>query len=180
MPLYLSLFYFYFFIFIQCPHLYICIVCMYIWLNCIYLYLNVYCQCLMLTVCTRVWEYRNFNSLYVCTVHVEELTIKQTWLDLTWFYTASQLVSICMRCAYFATIGQSFDWREPIGLQERLEGRSSHNGEFSVMSRSRSQGTEVMIVTGDVFPEHSMTSLNADGTTIRASFKSFCMDLTTA
>ncbi len=23
----------------------------------------------------------NFNSLYVCTVHVEELTIKQTWLD---------------------------------------------------------------------------------------------------
>ncbi len=69
----------------------------------------------------------------------------------TAFYTASQLVSICMRCAYFATIGQSFDWREPIGLQERLEGRSSHNGEFSVMSRSRSQGTEVTIVTGDVF-----------------------------
>ncbi len=67
----------------------------------------------------------------------------------TSFYTASQLVSICMRCAYFATIGQSFDWREPIGLQERLEGRSSHNGEFSVMSRSRSQGTEVTIVTGD-------------------------------
>ncbi len=70
----------------------------------------------------------------------------------TAFYTASQLVSICMRCAYFATIGQSFDWREPIGLQERLEGRSSHNGEFSVMSRSRSQGTEVTIVTGDVLP----------------------------
>ncbi len=40
------------------------------------------------------------------------------------------------------------DWREPIGLQERLEGRSSHNGEFSVMSRSRSQGTEVTTVTG--------------------------------
>ncbi len=68
----------------------------------------------------------------------------------TAFYTASQLVSICMRCVYFATIGQSFDWREPIGLQERLEGRSSHNGEFSVMSRSCSQGTEVTIVTGDV------------------------------
>ncbi len=34
------------------------------------------------------------------------------------------------------------DWREPIGLQERLEGRSSHNGEISVMSRSRFQGTE--------------------------------------
>ncbi len=69
----------------------------------------------------------------------------------TAFYTASQLVSICMQCVYFATIGQSFDWREPIGLQERLEGRSSHKGEFSVMSRSRSQGTEVTIVTGDVF-----------------------------
>ncbi len=50
--------------------------------------------------------------------------------------------------ACFATIGQSFDWREPIGLQERLKGRSSHNGEISVMSRSRSQGTEVTIVTG--------------------------------
>ncbi len=32
--------------------------------------------------------------------------------------------------ACFATIGQSVDWREPIGLQERLEGRSSHNGEI--------------------------------------------------
>ncbi len=74
----------------------------------------------------------------------------------TAFYTASQLVSICMRCVYFATIGQSFDWREPIGLQERLEGRSSHNGEFSVMSRSRSQGTEVTIVTGDV-PSRAFT-----------------------
>ncbi len=50
--------------------------------------------------------------------------------------------------ACFVTIGQSLDWREPIGLQERLEGRSSHNGEFSVMSRSRSQGTEVTTVTG--------------------------------
>ncbi len=39
------------------------------------------------------------------------------------FYTASQLVSICMRCACFATIGLSFDWRGPIGLQERLEGK---------------------------------------------------------
>ncbi len=29
-----------FFIFLQCPHLYICIVCMYICLNCIYLYLT--------------------------------------------------------------------------------------------------------------------------------------------
>ncbi len=56
--------------------------------------------------------------------------------------------------ACFATIGQSVDWCEPIGLQERLEGRSSHNGEFSVMSRSRSQGTEVTLVTG-AFPEES-------------------------
>ncbi len=30
-------------------------------------------------------------------------------------------------------------------------GRRARNGEFSVMSRSRSQGTEVTIVTGDVF-----------------------------
>ncbi len=42
--------------------------------------------------------------------------------------------------ACFATIGQSFDWREPIGLQERLKGRSSHNGEISVMSRDSSIG----------------------------------------
>ncbi len=45
-------------------------------------------------------------------------------------------------------LASHFDWREPIGLQERLKGRSSHNGEISVMSRSRSQGTEVTIVTG--------------------------------
>ncbi len=44
------------------------------------------------------------------------------------------------------------DWREPIGLQERLEGRSPHNGEISVMSRSRFQGTEVTIVTGAFSP----------------------------
>ncbi len=79
--LYRSLFYFICYFFLQCPHLYICIVCMYIWSNCIYLYLNVYCQCLMLTVCTKGLRVHNFNSLYVCTVHVEELTIK---LDLTW------------------------------------------------------------------------------------------------
>ncbi len=40
------------------------------------------------------------------------------------------------------------DWREPKGLQKGWKGRSSHKGEFSVMSRSRSQGTEVQIVTG--------------------------------
>ncbi len=57
------------FIFLQCPHLYICIVCMYIWLNCIYLYLNVYCQCLMLTVCTkglRVTQFK-FSVCMNCT-----------------------------------------------------------------------------------------------------------------
>ncbi len=27
-------------------------------------------------------------------------------------------------------LASQFDWREPIGLQESLEGRSSHNGEF--------------------------------------------------
>ncbi len=32
--------------------------------------------------------------------------------------------------ACFATFGSHLDWREPIGLQERLEGRSSHNGEI--------------------------------------------------
>ncbi len=61
--LYLSLF------FLQCPHLYICIVCMYIWLNCIYLHLNVYCQCLMLTVCTkglRVMQFQ-FSVCMYCT-----------------------------------------------------------------------------------------------------------------
>ncbi len=28
-------------------------------------------------------------------------------------------------------LASHLDWREPIGLQERLKGRSSHNGEFS-------------------------------------------------
>ncbi len=30
--------------------------------------------------------------------------------------------------------GSHLDWREPIGLQERLKGRSSHNGEFLISS----------------------------------------------
>ncbi len=106
--------------------------------------------------------YRNLGSLRAGTRHdggrparcllheAGSVSDSDIIVACTAFYTASQLVSICMQCAYFATIGQSFDWREPIGLQERLEGRSSHNGEFSVMSRSRSQGTKVTIVTGDV------------------------------
>ncbi len=59
-------------------------------------------------------------------------------------YTASRAPHICMLRDNWPVI----DWREPIGLQERLEGRSSHNGVISVMSRSRFQGTEVTIVTG--------------------------------
>ncbi len=59
-------------------------------------------------------------------------------------YTASRARHICMLRDNWPVI----DWREPIGLQERLEGRSSHNGVISVMSRSRFQGTEVTIVTG--------------------------------
>ncbi len=63
--------------FLQCPHLYICIVCMYICLNCIYLYLYVYCQCLMLTVCTKGLRVTQFK-LSVCAVQLAELIIKQT------------------------------------------------------------------------------------------------------
>ncbi len=45
-------------------------------------------------------------------------------------------------------LASHLDWREPKGHQKGWKGRSSHNGEFSVMSCSRSQGTEVTIVTG--------------------------------
>ncbi len=68
--------------FLQCPHLYICIVCMYICLNCIYLYLYVYCQCLMLTVCTkglRVTQFQ-FSVCMYCTCG--RIDNKQTWIDL--------------------------------------------------------------------------------------------------
>ncbi len=77
---------FYFFIFLQCPHLYICIVCMYIWLNCIYLYLNVYCQCLMLTVCTkglRVTQFQ-FSVCMCCTCGRIDNKADLTWLDNAW------------------------------------------------------------------------------------------------
>ncbi len=73
-----------FFIFLQCPHLYICIVCMYICLNCIYLYLNVYCQCLMLTVCTkglRVTQFQ-FSVCMFCTCGRIDNKEDLTWLDL--------------------------------------------------------------------------------------------------
>ncbi len=54
-------------------------------------------------------------------------------------YTASRARHICMLRDNWPVI----DWREPIGLQERLEGRSSHNGEFSVMSRGCSKGNSL-------------------------------------
>ncbi len=76
-----------FFLFLQCPHLYICIVCMYICLNCIYLYLNVYCQCLMLTVCTkglRVTQFQ-FSVCMCCTCGRIDNKADLTWLDLIYF-----------------------------------------------------------------------------------------------
>ncbi len=51
-------------------------------------------------------------------------------------YTASRARHICMLRDNWPVI----DWREPIGLQERLEGRSSHNGVISVMSRDSLKG----------------------------------------
>ncbi len=71
-------------------------------------------------------------------------------------YTASRARHICMLRDNWPVI----DWREPIGLQERLEGRSSHNGVISVMSRSRFQGTEVTIVTGALVVTLFFTSVN--------------------
>ncbi len=58
--------------------------CMYIWLNCIYLYLNVYCQCLMLTVCTkglRVTQLQ-FSVCMYCTCGRIDNKTYLTWLDL--------------------------------------------------------------------------------------------------
>ncbi len=55
-----------------------------------------------------------------------------------------ELVSICMRFACFAQLASHLDWLEPIGLQETSKGRSSHNGEFSVMFRESSRGNCTM------------------------------------
>ncbi len=45
----------------------------------------------------RVWEYGNFNSLYVCMVHVAELTIKQTfWL---WPIIMREVFCILVLCS---------------------------------------------------------------------------------
>ncbi len=55
---------------------------MYIWLNCIYLYLNVYCQCLMLTVCTRglrVTQFQ-FSVCMYCTCGRIDNKADLTWL----------------------------------------------------------------------------------------------------
>ncbi len=90
-------FLFYFFIFLQCPHLYICIVCMYIWLNCIYLYLNVYCQCLMLTVCTkglRVTQFQFSVCMYGTCGRIDNKA------DLTW----QCLKTISFTCALVFTV----------------------------------------------------------------------------
>ncbi len=44
-------------------------------------------------------------------------------------------------------LASQFDWREPIGLQERLREGVPITEKLSVMSRSCSQGTEVTIAT---------------------------------
>ncbi len=86
--------FFYFFIVLQCPHLYICIVCMYIWLNCIYLYLNVYCQCLMLTVCTkglRVTQFQ-FSVCMYCTCGRIDNKTYLTWLEVLHYYCTKMFI----------------------------------------------------------------------------------------
>ncbi len=58
---------------------------MYIWLNCIYLYLNVYCQCLMLTVCTkglRVTQFQFSVCMYCTCGRIDNKTLLDL-LDLT-------------------------------------------------------------------------------------------------
>ncbi len=71
--------------------------------------------------------------------------------DVTVTYTAFILpLSLSVFACDLHTLRQlasHLDWREPIGLQKGWKGRSSHNEECPVMSRSRSQGTEVTIVT---------------------------------
>ncbi len=96
-------FYCLFFIFLQCPHLYICIVCMYIWLNCIYLYLNVYCQCLMLTVCTKGLRVTQFQ-FSVCMYRTCGRIDNKARLDLTRLDTTgleSRIGSVIKSCVNY-------------------------------------------------------------------------------
>ncbi len=85
LPCALCHFIYLFFYFSIMSSLYICIVCMYICLNCIYLYLNVYCQCLMLTVCTKGLSVTQFQfSLCMCwTCGRIDNKADLTWLALT-------------------------------------------------------------------------------------------------
>ncbi len=118
---------FYCFIFLQCPHLYICVVCMYIWLNCIYLYLNVYCQCLILTVCTRglrVTQFQFSVCMYCTCGRIDnKARLDLTWLDL--YVTSLQKHSFSLHkfltdglewCVllwcFYQLFGLSF-WRHP-------------------------------------------------------------------
>ncbi len=56
--------------------------CPTVWLNCIYLYLNVYCQCLMLTVCTKALRVTQFQ-LSVCMYCTCGRIDNKARLDLT-------------------------------------------------------------------------------------------------
>ncbi len=66
---------------------------------------------------------------------------KMTYCRGRCIYTASRARHICMLRDNWPVI----DWREPIGLQERLEGRSFHNGVISVMSRDSLKGNEELL-----------------------------------
>ncbi len=84
-------------------YLYSLYVCMYIWLNCIYLYLNVYCQCLMLTVCTkglRVTQFQFSVCMYCTCGRIDN----KTYLTYLIF---SDIFDIC-RCHILTNSSQRF------------------------------------------------------------------------
>ncbi len=68
------------------------------------------------------------------------------WSRRFWRNCRGHRIYTVSSSSYLHTLRQlasHLDWREPIGLQERLKGRSSHNGEFYVMSRDSSKGNPV-------------------------------------
>ncbi len=86
-------------------YLYSLYVCMYIWLNCIYLYLNVYCQCLMLTVCTkglRVTQFQFSVCMYCTCGRIDNKTY------LTWLWS------------YLVYIHATSDWTKTISPYEYI------------------------------------------------------------
>ncbi len=77
------------------------------------------------------------------------------WSRRFWRYCCGHRIYTASRAGQYLyalrQLASHLDWREPIGLQESLKGRTSHNWEFTVMSPEARRGTVIFKSTRNLY-----------------------------